>query len=126
MPRLVHAYLDEQRAVEWLLVCDDMDDVVRGFAEDISFIKSILQTERTFIIFNTIDKGVTKTVALQHNIKIQEVSSDSDQEMMESYLDNPISPQDQEQAELLLNELSFLPLAIVHAAAFLNTKKVTM
>ncbi|OAL57299.1 hypothetical protein IQ07DRAFT_594682 [Pyrenochaeta sp. DS3sAY3a] len=46
--------------------------------------------------------------------------------MLENYLNRPISSSEQQQAKLLLQELLYLPLAIVQAAAYIDTTGVTL
>jgi tetratricopeptide (TPR) repeat protein len=124
--RLVHVHLNEQTAGEWLLVFDNMDDIDMWSAGSSGLINSLPQSELGSVVFTTIDNGIAKMLAPEYTIQLGGISSDSGQEMMRSYLDNAISPQDQKQVELLLDELSFLPLAVVHAAAFINTEGVTV
>jgi tetratricopeptide (TPR) repeat protein len=124
--KLVHAYLGEPTAGEWQLILDNIDNIDVGFNGGFSLINSLPQTERGCIIFTTINKNVAEILAPEHTIKLGAISADSGQEMMRSYLDKPISPQDQQHVGTLLNELSFLPMAIVHAAAFINTEGVTV
>ena len=65
-------------------------------------------------------------LAPQCLIELGGISPESGQQMVQQYLTSPIAPQQQEQVELLLSELSSLPLPIVHAAAYINTTGITI
>lgn len=54
------------------------------------------------------------------------MTPDMTQRMLENYLNTPVSRSEQQEAKLLLQELSYLPLAVVQAAAYINTRKITL
>jgi hypothetical protein len=46
--------------------------------------------------------------------------------MLENYIQSPLSRGEQQEAQLLLRELSYLPLAIVQATSYINTRNITI
>jgi hypothetical protein len=46
--------------------------------------------------------------------------------MLDNYLSTLISQSEQQEAKLLLQELSYLPLAIVQVAAYMNARSITL
>jgi hypothetical protein len=129
--RLVHEHLDKKGAGEWLLVFDNADDIDLKVGREptpwmASLISSLPQSQPGSIVFTTTNSGVADNLAPQRIIELGRISSESGQEMVQRYLTNLIQPHEQEQVELLLRELSSLPLAIVHAAAYINATGITI
>jgi hypothetical protein len=91
-----------------------------------SLINSPPQSELGSIVVTTINNDIVKMLAPQCTIELSGIPSASGQEMVRLYLKTLFTPQEQEQVELLLGELSFLPLAIVRAAAFINMMGITI
>jgi hypothetical protein len=78
------------------------------------------------IIFTTTNSDTAKILALQNIIELREMTPDTAQRMLESYLTIPVSISEKQEIKLLLQELSYLPLAIAQAAAYINITKITL
>jgi hypothetical protein len=72
------------------------------------------------IVFTTTDSDIAKRLALQNLVELQHLTPTTAYRMFEKYLDTPLSKSKQQEAKLLLQELFYLPLAIVQAAACIN------
>ncbi|KAI0388617.1 hypothetical protein F5Y17DRAFT_191065, partial [Xylariaceae sp. FL0594] len=87
----------------------------------------IPQSELGTIIFTTADSNTAETLASPDIVELQEMTPRAAQRMLEKHLDNPALANEQAETTILLKELSYLPLAIVQAAAYLSiNKKTTM
>ena len=108
-----------------------MEDINLGSSElstaqIANLIDYLPQTELCSIIFTTTNSDVAKRLASQNIVELGEMTPDTAQRMLESYLNIPVSRREQQEAKLLLQELSYLPLAIGQAAAYINTRKITL
>jgi hypothetical protein len=129
--KLVQLHLSKKSAGQWLFICDNADDASLGFAglstpRAASLIDYLPQSELGSIIFTTTDSDTAETLASQNIIELLEMTPDTAQRMLEKYLSSPAITNGQQEAKLLLEELSYLPLAIVQAAAYINVNKKTI
>lgn len=78
------------------------------------------------IIFTTSNSDTTRKLALQCVVALQELPSDAAQMMLQNHLARPLSNVEQKEADHLLKELSYLPLAVAQAAACMKTSGMTV
>jgi tetratricopeptide (TPR) repeat protein len=133
--QLVKMHLSRKSAKHWLLVLDGADDISLGSSlgsaglsspHPANLIDYLPQSELGSIIFTTTDRVAAKTLASQNIIELREMTPDTAQTMLENYLTNPVLTSEKEERELLLKELSYLPLAIIQAAAYINIGNITL
>jgi hypothetical protein len=129
--KLVQLHLSRKSAGQWLLICDNADDASLGVTglskpRTASLIDYLPQSELGSIIFTTTDSNTAETLAPQNIIELLEMTQHAAQRMLEKYLNDPALTNEQHEEKLLLKELSYLPLAIVQAAAYINVNKKTI
>jgi hypothetical protein len=78
------------------------------------------------VIFTTTSNNTARTLALQCVVTLQELTADTAQRMLQNHLERPLSSTEQQEAEYLLRELLYLPLAVAQAAACMNTSGMTV
>jgi tetratricopeptide (TPR) repeat protein len=131
LKQLIKLHLEGKGARPCLFIFDNADDItlVSGrlsTARTASVIDYIPQSILCSIVFTTTESDIAEEVALQSLVKLRELTPDTAQSMLENYLNNPVPESDYHEAKHLLQELSYLPLAIVQAAAYINTRDMTL
>ncbi|KAH8727390.1 hypothetical protein GQ44DRAFT_825097 [Phaeosphaeriaceae sp. PMI808] len=128
---LVKLHLSREGARQCLLIFDNTDDINLGssglFTERAANLVDYLpQSELCSIVFTTTNSDIAKRLASHDIVELREMAPDTAQRMLENYLNTPVSRSEQQEAKLLLQELSYLPLAIVQAAAYINARNITL
>ncbi|OAL54216.1 kinesin light chain [Pyrenochaeta sp. DS3sAY3a] len=129
--QLVKLRLEEESARDCLLVFDNADDINLGSsrlsaAPAVGLVECLPQSSRCSVVFTTTESDLAKRLALHALVKLHELTPDAAERMLENFLNRPVSSSEQQEAKLLLQELSYLPLAIVQAAACINATAVTL
>ncbi|KAF2834152.1 kinesin light chain 3 [Patellaria atrata CBS 101060] len=129
--QLVKFQLSKKDAKQCLLIFDNTEDITLGSggfstARATHLRDYLPQSELCSIIFTTINSDTAKSLSSQNIVELGEMTPDTAQRMLENYLNTPVSRSEQQEAKLLLQELLYLPLAIVQAAAYINTRNVTL
>ncbi|KAF2727809.1 HET-domain-containing protein [Polyplosphaeria fusca] len=128
--QLVKAYLSGKGERQYLLVFDNTDDVSlesSGMSAGATHLSDYLpQSERCSIIYTTTNRDMAKRLAEPNVVELKEMTSSTAQEMLENHLRISLLGIKQQEAQLLLHELSYLPLAIVQATAYINTRNITI
>ncbi|KAH8701409.1 kinesin light chain [Phaeosphaeriaceae sp. PMI808] len=124
--QLVKLRLGGERTRQTLLIFDNTEDISLrssglSVARATDLTNYLPQSELCSVLFTTTDSNTAKRLALQNLIELQELTPDTAERMFEKYLNTIVSLSEQQEARLLLQELLYLPLAIVQAAAFVNT-----
>jgi hypothetical protein len=114
-----------------LLIFDNVEDILIGFsgsstAGAADLLDYLPRSELCSIIFTTTSSNTARMLASQNLIKLRELAPDLALRMLYNYLSTPTSQSKQQEAKLLLQELSYLPLAIVQAAAYMNAGSITL
>jgi hypothetical protein len=127
---LVKQYLSTEGAGQWLLVFDNLDDMnlrSTGLStlESANLINYLPQSKLGSIIFTTASSDIAKKLTVQDIIKLHKMTAASAEELFEKYLLNPVPLGKKQEMNLLLKDLSYLPLAIVQAAAYINVTNTT-
>ncbi|KAF2993355.1 hypothetical protein E8E13_001213 [Curvularia kusanoi] len=78
------------------------------------------------IIFTTTESNTAKALAPQNVTALHELTPDTALRMLQNRLITPLSNAKQQEAMHLLRELSYLPLAVVQAAACVNASNMTV
>jgi hypothetical protein len=84
------------------------------------------QSELRTFIFTTTNGDIAETLARQNVIALQKMTADTAQRMLQDRLARPLSHVEQQEAEHLLRELSYLPLVVVQAAACMSACGMTV
>ncbi|KAF2181417.1 kinesin light chain 3 [Zopfia rhizophila CBS 207.26] len=129
--QLVKHHLSRKGKRQWLLIFDNADNADLwspglSTTQTASSTDYLPQSELGSIIFTTTDCDIAKMLAPQIVIELEEMTPDAAQRMFKNYLNAPIEGSEQKEAKLLLEELSYLPLAIVQAVAYINTNNITL
>ena len=130
---LVQRHLSRKNAGQWLLIYDDAEDAEDG---DLSvgglstlpaatLIDFTPQSQQGCIIFTTTVSRTAETLAPQNAIELQNLTAETAQRMLESHLTDFSFTSERHKTKLLLGELSYLPLGIVQAAAYIELHKIS-
>ena len=128
--QIVKLHLSETSAKHWLLVFDNADDVSLGSAGQFTaraanLVDYLPQSELGSIIFTTTSSDVANALGT-YTIELCKMLPDTAESMLENYIIDSALTSDKEDMQLLLKELSYLPLAIVQAAAYINIRNITL
>jgi tetratricopeptide (TPR) repeat protein len=128
---LVKRRLADSSARQCLLIFDNAEDISLGSsgsstAQAADLLDYLPQSELCSIIFTTTNSNTARTLASQNVVEVRELAPDVALRMLDKYLSTPISQSEEQEAKLLLQELSYLPMAIVQAAAYMNARSITL
>jgi tetratricopeptide (TPR) repeat protein len=84
------------------------------------------QSERCSVIFTTTNTNTAQALAPQNIIALQELTLDTALRMLQVRLARPLADAEQQEAEHMLRELSYLPLAVMQAAACIKASDMTV
>jgi tetratricopeptide (TPR) repeat protein len=121
--QLVKAHLSEKGERQCLLVFDNADNVSLGSAHLSDYVP---QSEQCAVLYTTTNSDTVKSLAAPNMLQLREMTPSTAQRMLESHLQIRVSGSEQQEAQLLLHELSYLPLAIVQATAYINIRGITL
>ncbi|USP76252.1 kinesin light chain 3 [Curvularia clavata] len=129
--QLVKLRLEQESEAHCLLILDNTEDISLG-SSGLSAVRGadlttyLPQSKRCSAVFTTTNSSLAKQVAFNTLIELHELTPDAARIMLENYLNTPVSSSEQQEAYLLLEELSRLPLAIVQATAYINATATTL
>jgi hypothetical protein len=128
---LVTQHLSKEGAGQWLLIFDDTNNMnLRSTGlpagQAANLVDYLPQSELCSIIFTTTSRDTAERLALQNVVVLGKMAPATAQSMLENYLSTRDPRNEREEAKLLLKELSYIPLAIVQAAAYINTRDITL
>ena len=125
----VRRYLNSGSAGKWLLIVDNADDqeILFGASGEVGGVTMYLpESENGLTLFTTRYREIAVSLADSEVMEIQEM----DHQEAESFLTRSLTQKDllndRAIATELLNELTFLPLAIAQAAAYLNAMQISI
>ena len=126
--KLVQGYLSKESAGRWLLVFDSADDVNMWITESGPgsgrLIDSLPRSEQGCIVFTTRDRKTAVKLAHQNVVEVPEMDEDVAIQLLQKCLVNPDLVNNIPDTTALLKELTYLPLAIVQAAAYINENRI--
>ncbi|ETS75698.1 hypothetical protein PFICI_12642 [Pestalotiopsis fici W106-1] len=119
---LVCRYLSSDQAGQWLMVVDNADDRDLLFGEsDSTGVEEFLpQSEQGSILLTTRSKQVAVEFSQGEVFDVEQMSYDEALPFLEKSLHKIPGPQDDNSIRELFTHLTYLPLAIAQAAAYLN------
>ena len=131
--QLVKLHLEKEDTAHCLLIFDNLEDITlrasrTSSAEEVGLTAYLPQSTRCSVVFTTTESSLAERMASHALIELQELTPDVAKEMLKNYLnrDKEFDSTEEQQARLLLQELSHLPLAIVQAAAYINVTAVSL
>jgi hypothetical protein len=132
--KLVQAHLSQDDSRPWLLVFDNADDIgmwtrspgsAPGSKAEYGGLKEYLpRSKQGCIVFTTRDKKTAVRLVGRNFIEVPGMDEDGAMQLLQKSLADPVLLADQRDAKALLAELTYLPLAIVQAAAYMNENSV--
>jgi tetratricopeptide (TPR) repeat protein len=129
---LVQSRLSQETAGEWLLIFDNADDLELWFSTEgkeagsPDLVDYLPSSSRGSVLFTTRSWKVAGKLAYQNVIEVAEMNEDMASQILGNSLVEKEMLTDHETTLNLLAELTFLPLAIVQAAAYINVNKTTI
>lgn len=124
--RAVCNYFGQTASGRWFLIFDNADDVefwnhaLLDSSTRFNFRDSLPSSPRGRILFTTRSIKVAQTLASQNVFHIPELDQNGATRVLRNLLINKDLLDDQENTRELLQRLTYLPLAIAQAAAFIN------
>ncbi|CAK7237594.1 hypothetical protein SBRCBS47491_010034 [Sporothrix bragantina] len=127
--KLMQDYLSSEGAGRWVMVFDNADDVSMWFNESAGesgrLIDYLPDSRYGSIIFTTRNKQAAVRLAGRSIVEVSTMDeADSEQVLRNCLLDSRDHLNNREDVVALLARLTYLPLAIVQAAAYINENKI--
>ncbi|KAG4434967.1 hypothetical protein IFR05_009548 [Cadophora sp. M221] len=129
--RLVKDHLSKDSTGQWLLVFDNADDLsiwtsqVGSEPGSERLIDYLPKSKRGCVLFTSRDRKTAVKLAQQNIIQLTEMGEEIAMQLLQKCLINPGLVNDSLETKSLLQELTYLPLAIVQAAAYINENGIT-
>ena len=138
--RVVQEHLSKEDVGQWLLVFDNADDIEMWTAKSGStegtsrntqlqcrhLFEYVPRSKQGSVIFTTRDKKTAAKLAPHSVMEVQELSEEAAMELLKSYLHDHDLAKQRRDAVSLVGELTYLPLAIVQAAAYISQTGITL
>ena len=122
---LVRRYLSSERAGQWLLIVDNADDmeIVTGSKQVRGIADYLPHSNEGLVLFTTRTQEAAVALARSHVIKLEAMSRQEAVDLLKASLIRKDLLNSDSNTTDLLDELTYLPLAIAQAAAYLNTNE---
>ncbi|CAF3455143.1 unnamed protein product [Fusarium graminearum] len=126
--RLVCQHLSSAKAGKWLLIVDNADDheLFLGSADKPGLEEYLPQSENGMILLTTRSTQVAGEFAQYDVIEVKQMNNEEAMSLLETSLVQKQPFYDDAVATELLTYLTFLPLAITQAAAYLNQTRAPL
>ncbi|CAI6340792.1 unnamed protein product [Periconia digitata] len=122
--KLVNRTLTSESASRSLLIFDNADNDDLGFGAA-SLSSHIPLSTNCSILITTTNEDVSKILAPEGVMNLGRMTPGTVQKMFENYLSSSLSSMEQVESKYLIQELSYLPLALVQAAAYIRLNGIT-
>jgi tetratricopeptide (TPR) repeat protein len=125
---LIRRHLRSEKAGKWLLIIDNADDieVLMGSNEKRGIYRYLPASETGRVIFTTRSREVAGAVAGSHIVDLLEMSPEEAMVFVETTLTRKELLRDKATTVELVRELTYLPLAIAQAVAYLNQNQISV
>jgi hypothetical protein len=129
---LVQQRLSTESAGQWLLIIDNADDVevwfepVAGSTSSICLVDYLPRSARGAILITTRSRKVAVQMAGNKGMAVPELDKMTAMDLLRKALISPQLVGVVEPAQQLLKQLTFFPLAIVQAAAYINANDTSL
>ncbi|KAL4985433.1 violaceus kinesin [Aspergillus falconensis] len=120
----VKSYLSQGSSGKWLLIFDNADDMdmwFGGSAAAAGLVDFIPQNEQGRVLFTTRNRKLAVKLASSFVIEILEPDAQTGLKILEKALIRKDHLEERDATIALLGQLMFLPLAIIQAAAYINS-----
>jgi tetratricopeptide (TPR) repeat protein len=130
--KLVQAYLSNESAGQWLLVFDNADDIGMWITKPGTehttrrLIDYLPRSTQGCIIFTTRDRKTATKLALQNVIEVPEMDENMATELLRKCLVTKDLVNNEQDTKALLAQLTYLPLAIIQATAYINENGIAL
>jgi len=130
--KLVQEHLSKDDAGQWLLVFDNADDIdmwitkpgsEQGFGRLADYLP---KSKQGCIIFTTRDRKTAVKLAQPNIIEVPEMNTEAATQLLDKCLASPDLVRNQQDVTTLLAELTYLPLAIVQATAYIKQNGIAI
>jgi tetratricopeptide (TPR) repeat protein len=123
--KLVQQHLNQQSSGQWLLILDNVDEVDMWDAELRPFLP---KSPQGCVICTTRNRKVAVKIAEAPSIiEVREMDEETAMQLLaKSLIDDSGLSDNRQDAPKLLEQLTFLPLAIVQAAAYINENRCAL
>lgn len=122
-------FLSSQEAGKWLLIIDNAEDIetLLGSAKTSEGIAQFIpDCEHGYTLFLTRSRDVAAIVAQDNIIEVSQMAVQDAKAFLQTILKEKIDMQDKSLTERLLQDLDYMPLAIVQLATSMNGTKVSV
>ncbi|CAN9280448.1 unnamed protein product [Alternaria alternata] len=131
MKQLAKRCVVEMSARQCLLIFDNTEHTTLqssgSFTTEAADLADYLpQSKLCSVIFTTTNTNTAQALALKNIIALQELTLDAALRMLQVRLERPLANAEQQEAEHMLRELSYLPLAVMQAAACIKASDITL
>ncbi|KAI9697109.1 MAG: hypothetical protein M1820_007924 [Bogoriella megaspora] len=126
---LLQRHLSQESIGGWLLIFDNADNINMWLEEDgqkKALVDQLPRSKEGCILFTSRDRKAAVKLAHQEIHTVVDADEKMAMQLLDSYLVKKDRTHEKQQAMQLLNELTFLPLAIVQAAAYINENDLTL
>jgi tetratricopeptide (TPR) repeat protein len=129
--RLVQDYLSKESTGQWLLVYDNADDMNMWTGEIGSksgsgrLIDYLPRSNQGCIVFTSRDRKTAVKLAYQNIVEVPEMDKEIATQLLQKCIVNPGLTASGSNTKALLKELTYLPLAIIQAVAYINENGIT-
>jgi GTPase SAR1 family protein len=131
MKQVVKRCVAEMSARQCLLIFDNAEHTTlrssgSSATETADLAECLPQSKLCSAIFTTTNSDTAQALASQNVIMLQDLTADYALEMFQNHLMSPLLDAEEHDAKDLLRVLSYLPIAIVQAAACINASSMTV
>jgi hypothetical protein len=124
--RLIQEYLSKESTRQWLLVFDNADDINMWISQSSRLIDYLPKSEHGCVVFTTRDRKTAVKLAKNNIVEVPEMEETVATQLLQKCLVNPDLVKNRPDTEALLTELTYLPLAIVQAVAYINENGIAL
>jgi tetratricopeptide (TPR) repeat protein len=127
--KLVQGYLSKESTGRWLLVFDNADDIdmwIDKAEGSQPLIDYLPRSKHGVVLFTTRDRRLAVKLAQQTVIEVPAMGEDTAAQLLEQCLIDPKLIDNRHDTNALLSQLTYLPLAIVQAAAYINENCISI
>ncbi|PMD24975.1 HET-domain-containing protein [Hyaloscypha hepaticicola] len=124
--RLVQEYLSKESTRQWLLVFDNADDINMWISQSSRLIDYLPKSEHGCVVFTTRDRKTAVKLAKNNIVEVPEMEETVATQLLQKCLVNPDLVKNRTDTKALLTELTYLPLAIVQAVAYINENGIAL
>ncbi|KAH8660543.1 hypothetical protein BX600DRAFT_514139 [Xylariales sp. PMI_506] len=122
LKELVQQHLNSDKTKKWLLIVDNADayDMMFGSGNKPGLLDYLPETENGLVLFTTRSTEVAVSIMVDDIIDLAKMSTEEGKSLLQMSLTRQQLLQNKDTVMELLGELTYLPLAIAQAAAYLN------